>query len=44
MRGIVFTEFLALVEDKFGLEMVDRIIFQSNLASEGAYTTIGELK
>lgn len=41
MRGIVFTEFLVLVEDKFGLEMVDRIIFQSNLASEGAYTTIG---
>lgn len=41
MKGIVFTEFLALVEDKFGLEMVDKIISQSNLASEGAYTTIG---
>ena len=30
MKGIVFTEFLDLVEDKFGLEMVDKIISQSN--------------
>ncbi|SDS04990.1 Haem-NO-binding [Polaribacter sp. KT25b] len=41
MKGIVFTEFLDLVEDKFGLEMVDTIISQSNLTSEGIYTTIG---
>ena len=41
MKGIVFTEFLELVEDKFGLEMVDRIILESNLASGGAYTSIG---
>ena len=41
MKGIVFTEFLDLVEDKFGLEMVDKIISQSNLASEGVYTNIG---
>ncbi|MEW7278690.1 heme NO-binding domain-containing protein [Aquimarina sp. 2201CG1-2-11] len=41
MKGIVFTEFLELVEDKFGLEMVDTIIEQSNLPSKGIYTAIG---
>ena len=29
MKGIVFTEFLDLVEERFGLEMVDAIISQS---------------
>ena len=41
MKGIVFTEFLELVEDKFGLEMVDRIISSSELASDGIYTSVG---
>lgn len=41
MKGIVFTEFLDLVEDKFGLEMVDKIIENSNLESNGIYTSIG---
>ncbi len=41
MKGIVFTEFLDLVEDKFGLEMVDYIITKSDLESEGVYTAIG---
>ncbi len=41
MKGIVFTEFLELVEDKFGLEMVDKIIEQSKLASGGVYTAVG---
>lgn len=41
MKGIVFTEFLDLVEDKFGIEMVDDIISNSTLASEGVYTSIG---
>ncbi|PQJ72595.1 heme NO-binding domain-containing protein [Polaribacter butkevichii] len=41
MKGIVFTEFLDLVEEKFGLEMVDKIIYQSELASEGIYTSVG---
>ncbi len=41
MKGIVFTEFLDLVEDKFGLEMVDKIIDQSELDSGGVYTSIG---
>ncbi|AUC74365.1 heme NO-binding domain-containing protein [Olleya sp. Bg11-27] len=41
MKGIVFTEFLELVEDKFGLEMVDNIITSSTLESEGVYTAVG---
>ncbi|MFD2528409.1 MULTISPECIES: heme NO-binding domain-containing protein [Polaribacter] len=41
MKGIVFTEFLDLVEEKFGIEMVDKIISQSTLESEGIYTSIG---
>ena len=41
MKGIVFTEFLDLVEDKFGLEMVDQIISESELDSDGVYTAVG---
>jgi hypothetical protein len=41
MKGIVFTEFLDLVEEKFGIEMVDNMISSSDLASEGVYTSIG---
>lgn len=41
MKGIVFTEFLQLVEDKYGLEIVDDIIEKSKLESKGAYTAIG---
>lgn len=41
MKGIVFTEFLELVESKYGLEMVDRIITNSKLNSKGIYTAIG---
>lgn len=41
MKGIVFTEFLDLVEEKFGIEMVDDIISNATLASEGVYTSIG---
>ena len=44
MKGIVFTEFLDLVEDKFGLEMVDNIISASSLESEGIYTSVGTYK
>ncbi|WP_299886059.1 heme NO-binding domain-containing protein [uncultured Lacinutrix sp.] len=44
MKGIVFTEFLDLVEDKFGLEMVDKIITQSKLESQGVYTAVGTYK
>ena len=41
MKGIIFTDFLELVEYKFGLEMVDKIINQSDLESNGIYTSVG---
>ncbi len=44
MKGIIITEFLDLVEHKFGLEMVDDIITKSQLESEGIYTSVGTYK
>ena len=44
MKGVVFTEFLELVETKFGIQMVDDIIKSSNLESGGAYTAVGTYK
>lgn len=41
MKGIVFTEFLDLVEAKFGYEVVDHIIQESKLPNRGAYTGVG---
>ncbi len=41
MKGVIFTEFLSLVEEKFGLELSDQIIESSELESGGAYTTLG---
>ncbi|CAH0994799.1 hypothetical protein EMA8858_00911 [Emticicia aquatica] len=41
MKGIVFTEFIEMVEKQFGYEMIDKIILSSDLKSGGAYTTVG---
>jgi hypothetical protein len=41
MKGIVFTEFLEMVEDKFGYIMVDKIITDAQLPSNGSYTSVG---
>ncbi|MGC6431549.1 MAG: heme NO-binding domain-containing protein [Jejuia sp.] len=41
MKGIIFTEFLDLVERKFGLEVVDEMLNSSNLESGGIYTAVG---
>lgn len=42
MKGMVFTEFLELVEDRMGgLAMVDRIIMDAKLPNDGAYTAVG---
>lgn len=41
MKGIVFTEFFELVEKEFGYQMVDTIISNSDLESEGVYTSVG---
>jgi hypothetical protein len=40
MKGVVFTEFLEMVEDRFSPDMADRIIEEANLPSGGAYTSI----
>lgn len=44
MKGIVFTEFLAMVEEKFGYETVDEIISKSDLPNDGAYSAVGTYK
>lgn len=44
MKGIVFTEFIEMVEDAFGFEIVDNIINASDLESEGVYTAVGTYK
>ena len=41
MKGIIFTEFLEMVEDQFSADMVDDIILMSDLPSNGAYTSLG---
>lgn len=41
MKGVVFTEFLEMVEDRFSPRMVDDIIEDARLPSGGAYTAVG---
>ncbi len=41
MKGIIFTEFLKMVEERYGLETVDSIISNSPLESKGIYTSVG---
>jgi len=41
MKGIVFSEFLAMVDERFSMEMSERLIDEVNLPSGGAYTTVG---
>jgi hypothetical protein len=41
MKGMVFTEFLEMVESKFSAHMVDDIIEEANLPHGGAYTSVG---
>ena len=41
MKGVVFTEFLEMVEDRFSPEMADRIIEGAELPSGGVYTAVG---
>ena len=41
MKGVVFTEFLDMVEGLFSADMVDDIIEDSAVPSGGAYTSIG---
>jgi len=41
MKGVVFTEFLDMVEQKFGYETVDHILTAEELKSGGIYTAVG---
>jgi len=41
MKGIIFTEFVEMVEEKFGFVMADNLLNQSALKSEGIYTSVG---
>lgn len=41
MKGMIFTEFLSMVESRFGLDVVDRMIEESRVPREGAYASTG---
>ncbi len=41
MKGVVFTEFLELVESRWGYEQVDRIVDAAELDHDGAYVATG---
>ncbi len=41
MKGMVFREFIDMVEAEFSPEVADAIIVASNLSTDGAYTSIG---
>lgn len=41
MKGIVFTELLEMVEDKYGDQVLDHVITKSDLPNQGGYTAVG---
>ena len=41
MKGIVFTEFIEMIEQEFSFKMADHIIEESDLKSKGVYSSIG---
>lgn len=41
MKGFVFTEFLEMVEEAHGYELVDKLLLESHLPSGGNYTSVG---
>lgn len=41
MKGLVFTEFLEMVEETYGYELVDEVLTESHLPSGGTYTSVG---
>lgn len=41
MKGIVFTEFLEMVEDRFSPELADDIVEAAKLPHRGAFTAVG---
>jgi hypothetical protein len=41
MKGIVFTEFLELIESQYGLDIVNQVIEGCELDTDGVYTSVG---
>lgn len=41
MKGIIFTSFIEMVEERFSPDLADELISQLNLPSGGSYTTVG---
>ena len=41
MKGIIFSELLELVDDRFGIEITERLLERSSLPSAGIYTSVG---
>ncbi len=41
MKGVVFTEFLEMVSQRFGDDLVDDMITDAQIPHEGAYTSVG---
>lgn len=41
MLGVVFTEFMEMVEDKFSMDVADTILEKSEVADGGAFTAVG---
>lgn len=41
MKGVVFTEFMEMVETQFSLDTLDQVIEQAALPNQGAYTAVG---
>ncbi len=41
MKGVVFRAFVDLVEERYGEEVVDRLLSHPGLSTGGAYTAVG---
>ena len=41
MKGMIFTEFLEMVENAYGWEVQENIIDAAALPNDGAYTAVG---
>lgn len=41
MKGVVFTEFLEMVEQEFGMQMVNDLLESNDLPSGGVYSAVG---
>jgi len=41
MKGVIFTEFISLVEDKWGLQMINDIIDDAHDPENGSYVSVG---